>query len=371
MRVFSGVLNSDTILYNPNKDADEKVAGLLIFKGKTHESVDQVYAGDIVTVAKLSVTETTDTLCAKERPVQFPPINYPEPLMPLAVYPKSKGDEDKLSSGLTKLMEEDQTFKVRRDTVTKETVISGVGDLQLSILMDRLKRKFGVEVELVTPKVPYKETIKGSTKVEHKYKKQTGGRGQYGHVVLEIDPLPRGSGYEFADKIVGGVVPKNFIPSVDKGIRKALEEGVLAGYPFVDVRVALVFGSYHTVDSSDMAFQIAASMAFKKGVPESKPIMLEPIYEVDIIVPDSFTGDIIGDLNSRRGRILSMTPMGDGLQNIKAIVPLAELLKYAIDLRSMTQGRGVFSMKYSTYEEVPGQLAEQIIASSKKAMVEV
>jgi elongation factor G len=370
IRVYSGKMSGDMTLYNPNKDTDEKIAGIMIFKGKDHASVDEVEAGDIITVAKLTATETGDTLCSKDNPVQFAPIDYPEPLMSLAVYPKSKGDEDKLGAGLSKLTEEDPTFTVKRDTVTKETVISGVGDLQLAVLMDRLKRKFNVEVDLRTPKVPYKETIKGKTKVEHKYKKQTGGRGQYGHVVLEIEPTPRDAGYEFVDKIVGGVVPRNFIPSVDKGLRKALEEGVLAGYPFVDVRVALVFGSYHTVDSSDMAFQIAASMAFKKGIPDANPIMLEPIYEVEVIVPDSFTGDVIGDLNGRRGRILNMNPLGDGMQSIKALVPLAELRKYAIDLRSMTQGRGVFNMKYSTYEEVPAQLAEQIIAEAKKEQEE-
>jgi elongation factor G len=370
IRVLSGKMTGDMTLYNPNKDTDEKIAGIMIFRGKEHMGVDEVEAGDIITVAKLTSTETNDTLCSKDNSVQFPKINYPEPLMSLAVYPKSKGDEDKLGAGLSKLTEEDPTFTVKRDTVTKETVISGVGDLQLSVLMDRLKRKFNVEVDLKTPKVPYKETIKGKTKVEHKYKKQTGGRGQYGHVVLEIEPTPRDAGYEFVDKIVGGVVPRNFIPSVDKGLRKALEEGVLAGYPFVDVRVALVFGSYHTVDSSDMAFQIASSMAFKKGVPEANPILLEPIYEIEVVVPDSFTGDVIGDLNGRRGRILNMTPLGDGMQSIKALVPLAELRKYAIDLRSMTQGRGVFSMKYSTYEEVPAQIAEQVIAEAKKEQEE-
>jgi elongation factor G len=370
IRVYSGKMSGDMTVYNPNKDTDEKIAGIMIFKGKEHSGVDEVEAGDIITVAKLTSTETGDTLCSKDKPVQFAPVDYPEPLMSLAVYPKSKGDEDKLGAGLSKLTEEDPTFTVKRDTVTKETVISGVGDLQLAVLMDRLKRKFNVEVDLKTPKVPYKETIKGKTKVEHKYKKQTGGRGQYGHVVLEIEPTPRDAGYEFVDKIVGGVVPRNFIPSVDKGLRKALEEGVLAGYPFVDVRVALVFGSYHTVDSSDMAFQIAASMAFKKGIPEANPILLEPIYEVEVIVPDSFTGDVIGDLNGRRGRILNMTPLGDGMQSIKALVPLAELRKYAIDLRSMTQGRGIFSMQYSTYEEVPAQLAEQVIAEAKKEQEE-
>lgn len=366
LKICSGTLKPDSVLYNANKETDEKVSGLMVFRGKNHENVEEAVAGDIITVAKLSVTGTSDTLCAKERPVKFPPIKFQDPLMSMAVYPKSKGDEDKLSVGIAKMIEEDPTFKVHRDTVTRETIISGVGDLQLLITVDKLKRKFGVEVDLQTPKVAYKETIKGATKVEHKYKKQTGGRGQYGHVCLELDSIPQEKEYEFVDKIVGGVVPKNFIPSVDKGVRKAMTEGVLAGYPVVGVRAALYFGSYHTVDSSDMAFQIAASMAFKKGIPDCKPILLEPIYELEVIVPESFMGDVIGDMNSRRGRILGMDPLGDGQQSIKALVPQAEIQKYAIDLRSLTQGRGTFSLKFFKYEEVPAQVAEPIIEAAKK-----
>lgn len=366
MRIYSGTLTPDTILFNPNKQADEKISGLMVFRGKDYENVEKALAGDIITVAKLAHSGTNDTLCSKDRPVQFKPIDFPKPLMSMAVYPKSKGDEDKLSNGMSKLADEDPTFEVHRDSVTKETVVSGVGDLQLNIIMDRLKRKFGVEVDLVEPRVPYKETIKGSAKSEYKHKKQSGGRGQYGHVYLQLDPLPRGEGYEFVDKIVGGAIPRNYIPAVDKGIRSAMEEGVLAGYPVVDVRVTLYDGSFHTVDSSDLAFQIAGSMAFKKGMPMANPILLEPIYELEVIVSDSFMGDVIGDLNSRRGRILGMTPLGDGMQSIKATVPLAEVLKYSIDLRSITQGRGEFNMKFSTYEEVPSQLAEQIIAAARQ-----
>ncbi len=366
MRVFSGILKPDAVYYNSNRETEEKISSLMIFRGKNHETLEEAVAGDIVTVAKLTVTVTGDTLCSDERIVKFPPINFQEPLMSMAVFPKSKGDEDKLSGGLNKLMEEDPTFNVYRDPVTRETIISGIGDLQLTILMDRLKRKFGVDVDLKSPKVPYKETIKGTTKVENKYKKQTGGRGQYGHVCLEIGPINPEEGFVFEDKIVGGVVPKNYIPAVEKGVRKAMTEGVLAGYPVVGVRTALYFGSYHTVDSSDMAFQIAGSMAFKKGAPNCKPVLLEPIYDIEVIVPESFMGDVIGDLNSRRGRIMGMDPMSDGNQSIKAQAPLAEIQRYSIDLRSLTQGRGIFHMKFNRYEEVPAQVAEPIIEASRK-----
>jgi elongation factor G len=338
----------------------------MIFKGKTHETVDEVYAGDIITVAKLSVTITSDTLCAKEKPIEFDPIDFPEPLSAMAVYPKSKGDEDKLGSVLNRILEEDPTLKVNRDKMTKETVIYGMGELHLGIVTDKLKRKFGVDVDLQIPKIPYKETVKGKSNQEYKHKKQSGGRGQYGHVVLEIEPLPRDKDFEFVDKIVGGVVPKNYIPSVEKGVRKAMEEGFIAGYPVVSVRTSLVFGSYHTVDSSDIAFQIAAAQAFKQGAAKAQPILLEPIMDVEVIVPESFMGDCMGDMNSRRGRIMGMDPLGDGQQSIKAQVPLAEMQKYSIDLRSITQGRGEYKMKFSHHEEVPTLIAEPIIAAANK-----
>lgn len=366
MRIYSGTLKADMEVYNPNKDTSEKIGNLMLFCGKNHEVISEASAGDIVTVGKLSVTETSDTLCSKDRKVQFETIEFPEPLMTLAVFPKSKGDEDKLGSSLTKIMDEDPTIRVSRDTATKETIISGMGDLHISIMMDRLKRKFGVDVELKTPKIPYKETLKSSTKQEFKYKKQSGGRGQYGHVCIEIDPLPRDQDFEFVDRIVGGVIPKNYIPGVEKGVRKAMEEGALAGYPMVSVKTTLYYGSYHTVDSSDLAFQIAGSMAFKKGAMNASPILLEPIMDVEVIVPDSFMGDVIGDMNSRRGRIMGMDPLPDGEQSIKAQVPLAEMQKYSIELRSITQGRGEFKMQMSRYEEVPAQIAEGIIAAAKK-----
>ncbi|MCD4784125.1 MAG: elongation factor G [Candidatus Eremiobacteraeota bacterium] len=367
LRVYSGTLKPDIELLNPGKETNEKISSLMIFRGKDHEVIDQASPGDIVTLAKLSVTGTSDTLCDKSRPVEIPRIDFPDPLMSMSVYPKSKSDEDKLGNALSKILEEDPTIKVNRDKMTKETVIYGIGELHLNIVMERLKRKFGLEADLKTPKIPYKETLKSKTQIEHKYKKQSGGRGQYGHVYLELEPLPRDQEFEFVDKIVGGVIPKNFIPSVEKGVKRAMEEGFLAGFPVTSVRVKLFDGSYHTVDSSDIAFQIAASMAFKKGAHKATPILLEPIMDVEVVVPESFMGDCIGDLNSKRGRILGMDPLGDGMQSIKAKVPLSEMLRYSIDLRSLTQGKGEFAMKFSFYEEVPSQIAEPIIAEANKS----
>lgn len=367
MRIYSGTLSSDSTVYNSSKEKDEKISNLIVMKGKHQENVNEAATGDIITVAKLQHTHTGDTLCTKDHPIIYPSIEFPKPVISMAVFPKSKGDEDKLGSGINRLMEEDPTFKVERNVVTKETVISGMGDLHLEINMDRLKRKFGVEVELATPKIPYKETVKSKAKSEHKHKKQSGGRGQYGHVLIELEPLERGKDFEFVDRIVGGVIPKNYIPSVEKGIRDAMSGGVIAGYPVVDLRVSLYDGSFHTVDSSDMAFKIAGSMAFKKAVNEAKPILLEPIMNIEILIPDSNMGDCIGDLNSKRGRVQGMEPgEKNGYQSIKAQVPLAEVQKYAIDLRSITQGRGTFYMNFSHYEEVPGQIAEHIIEKCKK-----
>jgi len=366
MRLMSGTLRPDVTLYNANKEKDEKLGTLFVLRGKQQETVTDVAPGDFVTIAKLMDTTTGDTLSDRDKPIQYPVISYPEPMMSLAIFPKSKGDEDKLSSGLARLMEEDLTFKVRRDTETKETVAYGMGDLHIEIMMDRLKRKFGVEVELRGPKVPYKETIRSKVQIEGKHKKQSGGRGQFGHVWLELEPLERGKQFEFEDRIVGGVVPRNYIPSVEKGVRKAMEEGILAKCPVVDVKVKLYDGSYHTVDSSDIAFQIAGSLAFKSGMEKAHPVLLEPITTVEVTVPDQFMGDVIGDLNSKRGRILGMEPTGKGRQLIKATVPHAEMMKYSIDLRSMTQGRGSFTMAFSHYEEVPAQITEAIVAAASK-----
>jgi len=284
--------------------------------------------------------------------------------MSFAVQPKSKGDEDKIMTSLNRLVEEDPSISFHRDEQTKEIILSGMGQVHIEITIEKLKRKFGVEVNLTVPKVPYKETIKGKTRVQGKYKKQSGGRGQYGDTWLEIEPLPRGGGFEFVDKIIGGAIPRQYIPAVEKGIVEAMQEGSLAGYPVVDVRVSLVDGSFHTVDSSEMAFKIAGSMGFKKGMLECQPVLLEPIVNIDIEIPDEYMGDVIGDLNSRRGRVLGMDTKGSH-QVIKGQVPLAEILSYAPDLRSITSGRGTFSYQFSHYEEVPSFLAEKIIAAAK------
>lgn len=360
-RVYSGVLKPDSQMYNANKGKNERIGQVFSMRGKNQIPMEQVVAGDIAAVAKLQQTATGDTLCDRTSPFQFPPIDFPDPVISFAVEPKTKGDEEKVSSGLSRFLEEDPTFRLERRAETRETVISGLGELHLEIIVSRLAQKFGVEVTLSTPKVPYKETIKGGAKVEGKHKKQTGGRGQYGHVFLELEPQP-GEGFLFQDKIFGGVVPKQYVPAVEKGIREAMEEGVLAGYPVVDIGVRLVDGSYHTVDSSEMAFKIAAAMAFRKGMEQSQPVLLEPVMNVEITVPDAFMGDIMGDMNGRRGRIQGVDSAGE-LQIIRAQVPMSEMFRYSIDLRSMTQGRGFFTMEFSHYEEVPAQVAEQVIAA--------
>jgi elongation factor G len=364
-RVYSGVFNSDTQVYNVNKGKMERVGQLFIPRGKQQEGVERVVAGDIGAVAKLQETSTGDTLGEKDNPIQLPPIEFPRPSYSLALVAKSQGDEDKLGTGLARLVEEDPTLTVEKRTETRELILSGMGDVHLEVTIDRLKRKFGVEVETETPKVPYRETIRKSVKVEGKHKKQTGGHGQYGHVWIEMEPLPEGEGFVFEETIFGGAVPKQYIPAVEKGIREAMEEGILAGYPVVDFKVNLYDGSYHTVDSSELAFKIAAIQAFKKGMEQANPVLLEPIMNLEVLVPEAYMGDVIGDLNSKRGRILGMEPKGS-MQLIKAQVPLAELSKYAIDLRSLTQGRGSFEMSFDHYEEVPARTAEAIIAQAQK-----
>ncbi|NMB40336.1 MAG: elongation factor G [Firmicutes bacterium] len=364
-RVCSGTLKADSQIYNFNKDKAERIGSLFFMRGKNQIPTDQIIAGDIGAVAKLSATATGDTLGDKNSPVIFPAIDFPQPVISFAVEPKSKDDEEKVSAGLTRFLDEDPTFKVERNTETKEIIISGMGDAHLGVIVERLSSKFGVEVNLKTPKVPYRETIRRSAKKEGRYKRQSGGRGQYGHVFIEISPLPRGEGFVFEDKIVGGVVPRQYIPAVEKGIVEAMEEGNLAKYQVVDLKVSLYDGSYHTVDSSEMAFKIAASMALRSAIEEADPVLLEPVMDVEVTVPENFMGDIMGDLNSRRGRIQGMVP-GEGLQVIKAQAPLAEMFDYAIDLRSMTQGRGSFTMKFSHYEEVPHQESEKIIAAASE-----
>lgn len=365
MRIYSGSLAPDANIYNSTKGAKERFGQLLRLKGKNQEPVQSAGPGDIVAVAKLKETTTQDTLCSEKDVIVFPAVELPPAVYSLAVEPKSKGDEDKIFSSLSRLMEEDLTLKLDRNDETKEMILSGMGEIHIEATVEKLKRKFGVEVNLRLPKVAYKETIKGKTRIQGKYKKQSGGRGQYGDCWIEMEPLPRGSGFQFFDKIVGGVIPKQYIPAVEKGIAEAALEGAVAGFQTVDFKVDLVDGSFHTVDSSEMAFKIAGSMAFKKAVLEAKPTLLEPIMVMEIVVPDDCMGDVIGDLNSRRGRVLGMDSKGRK-QIVRANVPQAEVLKYAPELRAMTAGRGMFTMKFSHFEEVPGPLQEKIIEASKQ-----
>jgi elongation factor G len=364
-RVYSGKLNSDSAVYNSSKKITEKFGHIFFLEGKNQKQAEVLIPGDIAGVAKLKETVTGDTLCFEKAPIIFEKVAIPPPIMSFAVEPKSRGDEDKIASSIHRLTEEDPTIVFSRNVQTKEMILSGMGQVHIEVNVEKMKRKFGVEVNLNTPKVPYFETIKGKTNVQGRYKKQSGGRGQFGDCTIDIEPLPRGGGYEFLDKIVGGVIPGQYRPAVDKGIQEAAAKGVIAGYPVVDFRISLVFGSYHTVDSSEMAFKIAGSMAFQKGVMECQPILLEPIVNIAIEVPDEYMGDVIGDLNSRRGRVLGMDTNGTN-QIIKGQVPLAEILKYAPDLRSMTSGRGNFTYTDSHYEEVPSYIADKIIAESKK-----
>ncbi|MGE5559611.1 MAG: elongation factor G [Chloroflexota bacterium] len=363
-RVYSGTLKSDSHAYNANKGRDERIGQLLLIKGKTQEPVAEVSAGDLCAVAKLQETTTNETLCDEANPIMFAPATFPHPVYHVAVMPKSKGDEDKIGSGLARLAEEDPTFSFRKDPVTMQTVISGMGDQHLEIITDRLKRKFGTDVTLEMPKVAFKETIRAKVQAEHKHKKQTGGRGQYGHVIIEMEPMPEGE-FEFVDKVFGGAVPRNFIPAVEKGMREAILKGVLAGYPVTHLRIALLDGSYHPVDSSEMAFKIASHQAFKKGMQSAKPVLLEPIYSVEVRIPQEYMGDVIGDLNKKRGKVLGMDAQGN-FQVVKALVPLAEMARYAIDLRSITQGRGTFTMDFSGYEEVPANVAQAVIEAAAK-----
>jgi elongation factor G len=335
--------------------------------GKDRKEIGKLMAGDIGAVVKLKDTHTNNTLSTKSFPVVYPPIVFPDPVYHAAITPRAKGDEDKMSTGLHSLHQEDPTFLFRVDGELHQTIISGQGELHLDIVVRRLKQKYNVDVDLSEPRVPYRETIKAVVKdSEFKHKKQTGGHGQYGHVHLRLEPLKRGQGFEFVDEIVGGVVPGKFIPAVEKGVVEAMKEGVLAGYPVVDVRVALHYGSYHDVDSSEMAFKIAGSQAFKKGFLEAKPILLEPIYTIEVKVPEDAMGDVMGDISGRRGKILGMDTVGH-YQVIRAQVPAAELHKYATVLRSRTGGRGVFSANMSHYEEVPRDQVEKIVAASEKA----
>ena len=370
IKVFSGTLKPDSMLYNVSKEKTERIGTVFTLKGKHQDSLSVVHAGDIAVVAKLQETSTGDSIAEKEKPILFEAIDYPKPMFTMCIEAKNKGDEDKLGNAIHRLLDEDPTLKVHKNVETNQLLLNGMGELHVDIMAERMKRKFGVEVLLHSPKVPYRETIRGTVKVEGKHKKQSGGHGQYGHVWLQLEPLSPGGQFEFVDSIFGGAVPRQYIPAVEKGVKEAMNGGVLAGYPMVDIKVILQDGSYHTVDSSEMAFKIASIMAFRKGALQAKPVLLEPISNVEVHVPESYMGDVIADLNGKRGRILGMEPVGKGLGVIKAQVPSSEMFRYSIDLRSITQGRGSFDLDFSHYEEVPQRIAETIISSVKKEKAE-
>jgi elongation factor G len=363
-RVYSGTLKADSQVFNSTRGAKERIGHPGWLMGKTQKPVDSLGPGEIGVVAKLKDTLTGDTLCDEAHPVVLPGIAFPEPSISFAILPKTRGDEDKISTALHRMTEEDPTLHHHFDPETKQLLVSGMGQLHVETVVERMKRKYNVDVSLLPPRIPYKETVKGRAEVQGKYKKQTGGRGQYGDVWLKVEPLQRGGGFEFVDDIFGGSVPRNFIPSVEKGVRDCLKRGIFAGYPIVDLRVSLYDGSYHDVDSSDMAFQIAASMGLQKGFMEAHPVLLEPIMHVEVTAPSDHAGDVIGDLNARRGRIVGMEPDGE-VVSVRAQAPMAEMLTYESSLRSMTGGRGGYSMEFSHYEEVPAHLADKVVAAAK------
>ena len=363
-RVYSGVLNSGSYLHNSTKDTTERIGRLLKMHANKREEIKTVYAGEIAAAVGLKNTTTGDTLCDKDKPIILERIEFPEPVISIAIEPKTKADQEKMTLSLQKLAQEDPSFRLKTDEETGQTIISGMGELHLEIIVDRLMREFKVEANVGKPQVAYRETIKGKVESEGKYIRQTGGRGQYGHVWIEVEPKAPGEGFEFENDIVGGSIPREYIPAVEKGIKEALDSGVLAGYPVVDVKVRLFDGSYHDVDSSEMAFKIAGSMAFKDGVKRANPILLEPIMDLEVIVPEEYMGDVIGDINSKRGKILGVRPRS-GAQVITAEVPLSEMFGYATDLRSLTQGRALFTMQFARYEEAPRNIAEQIVAKVK------
>jgi elongation factor G len=364
LRIVTGVLKSDATVNNVTKEKDERYGSLMVMRGKNQETVTEAQAGDIVAIAKLTDTNTGDTLGIKGKTQTLEGVKFPEPTFAVAVEAKSRNDEDKVGMALNRLVEEDPTLRLEKNKETKQTILTGMGEQHLDIIIERMSRKFGVEVTTSTPRVPYRETIRGTAEYEYKHKKQSGGHGQYGHVKLRFEPLAE-KDFEFDETIFGGAVPKNYHPAVEKGVRDAMSEGILAGYPVTNLKVTLYDGSYHDVDSSEMSFKIAANMCFKKGVEKANPVLMEPIMNVEVYVPDQFMGDIISDLNGKRGRIQGMEPQGKW-QIIKAQAPLSEMYRYAIDLKSITQGRGSFSMVYDHYEDVPNQIAKDIIESSQK-----
>ncbi|MGH2569007.1 MAG: elongation factor G [Bacteroidota bacterium] len=370
VRVYSGTIQAGMDLVNESNGKSERLGQIFVMNGKERKEVGRLIAGDIGAVVKLKDTHTNNTLSSRSFPVEFPKIEFPEPVIRMAIVSRAKGDEEKIATGLHTLHEEDPTFLIQVEGKLGQTVIAGQGELHLLIITKRFRDRYGVEVDLVEPKIPYKETIKAVVEdAEYKHKKQTGGRGQFGHVHVKLEPKPRGTGFEFEDAIVGGVVPGRFVPAVEKGVVDAMQKGVIAGYEVVDLKVTLHDGSYHTVDSDEHSFRIAGSMAFKKGFQEAKPVLLEPINEVEVRVPEEYMGDVMGDISGRRGKILGMETEGH-FQRIKALVPMAELHKYSTTLRSMTQGRGVYKTKFSHYDEMPREHAEKVIEAHQKHKVE-
>ena len=364
LRVISGTLSADSHVWNTNRKKQERVAQLFYLLGKNQEHTTKLVAGDIGAVSKLTETATGDTLCARERPLLLKPVASPTPSYSLAIYPKTKADMDKLGTSLTRMVEEDNSLRVHHENDTNETILSGLGESHIEVTAERMKRKFGVEVDLVTPKVPYRTTVTSTKRSEYIHKKQTGGHGQYARVALEIEPLGRGEGFEFVSKIVGGAVPKTYIPAVDKGVREAMREGVIGSYPLVDLRVTLYDGKEHPVDSSEMAFKIAGAQALKQGIQAAGLVLIEPIVTLHITVPDDYTGDVLSDLNGKRGKVMGMSPQGN-VTTIEAQAPMAEVQRYATDLRSITQGRGYYTAEMSHYEEVPAHTAQKVIENAE------
>lgn len=362
-KVVSGKFKKDSDIYNSSKDVHEKAAGLFYLRGKTQIETDEVVAGDIAAFSKLEDTQTGDTLCDKNNVIRYKRIKYPQPALKFAIKPQSKNDEDKIGHALMKLHEEDPSFTSERNKETKQLTISGLGNVQLQIVLDKLVSVYGVKTDVIPLRIPYRETIKGKSDVQGRHKKQSGGAGQFGDVFIRFEPIE--DGFEFAEEVFGGSVPKNYFPAVEKGLQESLEKGVLAGYPVVGVKATLYDGSYHPVDSNEMAFKLAASIAFKKGIERAQPILLEPVMSLVTNIPEAYMGDVMGDINKKRGRILGMEPQEDGTQTIIAEAPYSELFEYAIDLRSMTQGRGSFTMDFVRYEEVPAMYAEKIIKEAK------
>ena len=363
VRVYSGTLNSSSYVYNSKSGSKERIGRLVRMHANKKEDIETIMAGDIAAVVGLKGTTTGDTLCDEERPIILEAITFPDTVISVSIEPKTRADQDKMGMALNRLSDEDPTFKIKTDEETGQTIMSGMGELHLDILVDRMKREFNVECNVGKPQVGYKETIKKKVEAEGKYIRQTGGKGQYGHCYIELEPQPAGKGYEFVNAIVGGSIPREYIPAIDKGIKEACEGGVLAGYPVIDVKVTLTDGSYHDVDSSEMAFKIAGSMAFKDGFKKASPVILEPIMDIEVVIPENYLGEVIGNLNSRRGRIENMTQRGNA-RAIRGFVPIANMFGYATDLRSLTQGRGNYTMQFAHYEEMPKAMADDIIAKA-------